>query len=128
MQRSNNGDDFGLLVGRGSDRAVADDDALVGKVHLGGEGGVGNPFVRGARGGLLEHLVDLLEGEALGLGDEEVGEGEREAAEGTPHEEDLGAEVGLALLGSDEVWSDDTDNLESLLVFCLFVLSDYVGC
>ena len=80
-------------------------------MHLSGEGGVGNPFVGGARGGLLQHLVDLLEGETLGLGDEEVGEGEGDAAEGAPHEEDLCAEVGLSLLSTDEVGGDDTDDL-----------------
>ncbi|KFZ02513.1 hypothetical protein V500_00150 [Pseudogymnoascus sp. VKM F-4518 (FW-2643)] len=99
------GDHVDLVVGRGRGRAVADDDALVGEVHLGGEGGVGDPLVGGAGGGLLEHLVDLLQGEALGLGDEEVGEGEGDAAEGAPHEEDLGAEVGLALLGTDETYA-----------------------
>jgi len=91
--------------------SLADDDALVGKVHLGGVGGVWLPLVGGARGGLLEHLVDLLEGETLGLWDEEVGKGEGDAAEGAPHEEDLGAEVGLARLGADEVRGDDTDDL-----------------
>lgn len=83
---------------------------------------MGDPLVGGAGGGLLEHLVDLLEGEALGLGDEEVGEGEGGAAEGAPHEEDLGAEVGLSLLGTDEVWGDDTDDLERLLVICFVFL------
>ncbi|KFZ18290.1 hypothetical protein V502_04170 [Pseudogymnoascus sp. VKM F-4520 (FW-2644)] len=116
-RKERRGDHVDLVVGRGRGRAVADDDALVGEVHLGGEGGVGDPLVGGAGGGLLEHLVDLLQGEALGLGDEEVGEGEGDAAEGAPHEEDLGAEVGLALLGTDEVWGDDTDDLERLLVF-----------
>ncbi|KFZ08750.1 hypothetical protein V501_05831 [Pseudogymnoascus sp. VKM F-4519 (FW-2642)] len=90
---------------------VGDDDSLLCEVHLGGEGGVGHPFVGGARGGLLEHLVDLLEGEALGLGDEEVGEGEGDAAEGAPHEEHLGAEVGLSRLLADEVGGDDCDDL-----------------
>lgn len=78
---------------------------------------MGNPFVGGAGGGLLEHLVDLLEGETLGLRNEEVGEGEGEAAEGAPHEEDLGTKVGLSALRTDQVRGDDTDDLESLLVF-----------
>jgi hypothetical protein len=40
---------------------------------IGRESGVRPPLGGSARGGLLHHLVDLLEGEALGLGDEEVG-------------------------------------------------------
>jgi hypothetical protein len=47
---------------------------LLAKVHLGSKGGVGLPLARGAGSGLLQHLVDLLEGKTLGLGDEEVGE------------------------------------------------------
>lgn len=46
-------------------------DVLIGKVHLGGEGAVRLPPTRGTGGGLLQHLVDLLEGEALGLRDED---------------------------------------------------------
>ena len=85
-------------------------ESLVGKVHLGGKGGVWHPLVGSAWGGLLQHLVDLLEGEALGLWDEEVGKEERSAAEGAPHEEDLGAKVGLSLLSTNEVWSDDSND------------------
>ena len=33
--------------------------------HLGGEGGAWLPLGRGTRGGLLEHLVDLLKSKAL---------------------------------------------------------------
>ena len=49
-------------------------DVLLGEVHLGREGGVRLPLARGAGSSLLQHLVDLLEGKTLGLGDEEVGE------------------------------------------------------
>jgi len=49
---------------------------LLRDVHLLSEGGVGLPLGRGARLGLLQHLVDLLEREALGLRDQEVGEAE----------------------------------------------------
>jgi hypothetical protein len=85
---------------------------------------VWHPLVGGAGCGLLQHLVDLLEGETLCLRDEEVGEGEGDAAEGAPHEEDLCAEVGLALLGTDQVGGDDSNDLGVLLVFlfsCCFV-------
>ena len=49
-------------------------DVLLSKMHIGGEGAVGLPLARVAGSALLQHLVDLLEGEALGLGDEEEGE------------------------------------------------------
>jgi hypothetical protein len=47
---------------------------LLGQVHLGGIGGMRLPLARGAGSGLLQHLVDLLKGKTLGLGDKEVGE------------------------------------------------------
>ena len=71
-----------------------------------------HPLGGGAGRRLLEHAVDLLQGETLGLGDEEVGEGEGDEAERAPHEVDLGAEVGVALGRPDEVGGDDTDDLE----------------
>ena len=46
-----------------------------------------------------------------GTYDEEVGECEGNTAEGAPEEEDLGAEVGVAFAGADEVGSDDADDL-----------------
>jgi len=121
MRRKNTGDAHldlsgGLGLGRRGDgdgldvlgaAEVVDGDALVGETHLGGEGGVWHPSGGGYGGGLLHHSVDLLEGEALGLRNEEVGEEEGEDAEGSPHEEDLGTEVGIALVGSNEVWGDD---------------------
>ena len=60
---------------------------------------------------LLQHAVDLLEGEALGLGDEDVGVDNAEEAEGAPEEEDLGAEVDTAAVGGGEVGGDDCDDL-----------------
>lgn len=64
-----------------------------------------------ARGALLQHLVDLFERETLGFGNEEVGEGEGDAAESTPHEEYTGTKVGIVLVSSDKVGSNDTDDL-----------------
>ncbi len=90
--------------------------SLVSKTHLGSVGGGWLPLVGGSWSGLLQHLVDLLERQTLGLWNEEVGEDEGGEAEGAPHEEDLCAEVGLALLGSDEVWSDNCDDLKGALV------------
>ena len=64
---------------------------------LGGEGSRRAPLGRVARVGLRQHLVDLLERETLGLGDEEVGIDEAAGAESTPDEEDGRAEVALAI-------------------------------
>lgn len=41
-------------------------------------------------------LVDLLEGQTLGLVDHEVDEGDADEAEAAPDEEDLGLQVGVA--------------------------------
>lgn len=75
---------------------------------LRGEGGGGLPLGGCAGGGLLHHLVDLLEGETLGLGDEEVRVDEGTGAEGTPDEEHGGLHV--ALVGVDHVGGDDGDD------------------
>ena len=82
--------------------------SLLGEAHVGSEGAVGDPLGGVARGGLLEHAVDLLEGEALGLGDEEVAVEEADGAEGAPDEEDLGSEVALVL--ANHVGGDDGDD------------------
>ena len=51
---------------------------------------------------LVVEFVDLFEGEALGLVDEEVDEGDAEEAAAEPDEEDLGLEVGVAGAVVDE--------------------------
>jgi hypothetical protein len=84
--------------------------ALLDQVHLARKRAVGLPLARSAGSALLEHLVDLLESETLGLGDEEVGEEEGDAAETSPHEEDVGAELGRVGALSNEVGGDDTDD------------------
>jgi hypothetical protein len=76
--------------------------------NLGGVGAVRLPLGRSARGGLLHHLVDLLEGQTLGLGDEEPGVHEGARAQASPDEEDGGLEV--ALVGADHVRGDDSDD------------------
>ena len=75
---------------------------------LRGKGGGGLPLGRGTRGGLLHHLVDLLEGEALGLGDEEVGVDEGSSTEAAPDEED--GRLHVALVGVGHVGGDDGDD------------------
>lgn len=77
--------------------------------HLGCEGRVRNPSTGLAWVDLLQHAVDLLEGETLGLWHEEEGEEDGDDAKGSPHEEDLGRQV--RVLGIDEVWGDDCDDL-----------------
>lgn len=63
---------------------------------------------------LLHHLVNLLKGEALCLGDGEIGPYEGGGAETAPDEEDGGAEV--AFVGVHHVRGDDGDDLEDGLV------------
>jgi hypothetical protein len=92
------------------DRVVDRLDSLDGKSALGhthvlGKGGVGNPACRLARRGLLHHPVDLLEGKALGLPNEEVGVNEAAHAKGAPDEENLGLEVGL--VGTNHIGGND---------------------
>ena len=81
--------------------------------HLGCEGGGRPPLGGGTRGSLLHHLIDLLEGQTLGLRDEEEGVDEGAGAEATPDEENAGAEV--ALIGVDHVGSDDGNDTGAML-------------
>ena len=57
--------------------------------------------------GLLEHAIDLLEREALRLGDKEVGEDHTSGTGSSPDEEDLTLEI--AVLRINHVWRDETD-------------------
>ena len=41
----------------------------------------------------------------------EVGKGGRDAAKGAPEEEDLGTEVRVTFVGTDQVWGDDGNDL-----------------
>jgi len=52
--------------------------------------------------GVLVEDIDLFQGQALGLGDEEVGEEQASETGATPDEEHLGAEVGITGAGVDE--------------------------
>ncbi len=61
---------------------------------------------------LFQHAVHLFQGKTLGLGDEHVGVDEAEEAEGAPEEEDLGAEIRVARAVADQVWRDNSDDLE----------------
>jgi hypothetical protein len=70
-----------------------------------GEGLVRSPLGRGSGSGLLHHLINLLERETLGLGNEEVSVDEGACAETTPDEEDGRLEVSALL--TDHVGGDD---------------------
>jgi len=59
----------------------------------------GLPFARLARGRLLWHLVDLLKGETFSLGNKKIGISKRDETEGSPDEEDFGAEITLVFVG-----------------------------
>ncbi len=69
--------------------------------HGTGEGGRRLPLGRGPGGGLLHHLVDLLERQALGLGNQEVRVDKGAGTQAAPDEEDGRLEV--ALVGSNHV-------------------------
>lgn len=75
------------------------------EAHLRSEGAVWLPLGGGTRGGLGHHLVDLLEGQALGLGNQEESVDESASAQATPDEEDRRLEIALVLV--DHVRGDD---------------------
>ena len=84
--------------------------ALVGHTHISSECRVWNPFGGGTRTRLFHHAVNLLERQALGLGNEEIGVDEAASAERAPDEEDARSEIGISWVGSDHVWGDDCDD------------------
>lgn len=90
--------------------------ATVLETHLLGVGSGGFPAGGSARGGLLHHLVDLLERQALGLGNEEVSVDKGAGAESAPDPEDVGAEV--ALVGADHVGGDDGNDTKKKVRLC----------
>lgn len=94
-----------LSEGVASRRTILGNILNVGEVdgwdEAGGVAGIGDLGVE---------LVDLLEGETLGLVDEEVDEGCADDTESTPDEEDLGAHVGVTWAVVDHVWGDVGDD------------------
>lgn len=78
----------GLVVGVNDGILLSNGWRRLNHTHVSREGGVRNPLGGCARGGFLEHTIDLFEGEAFGFGDEEVCVDEAGAAESSPDEED----------------------------------------
>ena len=74
---------------------------LLHEIHIGGKGRVRHPFTRRTWCRFLQHSVDLLQRKTLHLRDKEVGKGQTNTAEAAPHEEDIRAEVCVALSGAD---------------------------
>lgn len=109
LRNSHQTDNAGRLEGGAPALDILDLGVQLAILHGGrGESGGGLPAGRGAGGGLLHHLVDLLEGKTLGLRNEEEGVDECTSAQASPNEEDAGLEV--ALVGSDHVRGDDSDD------------------
>ena len=82
--------------------------SLLGQSHISSESAVWDPLARVSWRCLLEHAINLLKRQSLGLGDEEVRVDEAGKAEGSPDEEDLGLEVRVLL--TDHVGGDDGDD------------------
>lgn len=69
-----------------------------------------DPSSRSTWSSLFQHTIDLFEGKTLGFRDQDISVDEAGSAEGTPEEEDLSTEIGLALVLAEEVRSDDSDD------------------
>lgn len=82
--------------------------SLLVQSDIGSKGAVRLPLGGSARSSLFHHLVNLLKGKTLGLGDEEVGVDKGAGAQRTPDEEHLSAKVTLVSIG--HVRSDDCDD------------------
>lgn len=104
---NNSGLDF---LGRSRDA-----NTLIRKTHLLCKGTMWDPAGAVTSIGFFHHLIYLFQSQALSLRDEEVGEGEGEAAEGAPEKEDFGTEVGVAFARADKVGGDDGNDLRKLL-------------
>lgn len=76
--------------------------------NLGSKGAVRLPLSGSARSSLFHHLVNLLKGQTLGLGNEEVGVDKGTGTQRTPDEEHLGTKV--TFVGLSHVRSDDCDD------------------
>ena len=92
--------------------------SLVRHAHLRRKSLVRSPSAAGARRGLLEHLINLLQAKALGLGNKEVRVDQAASAQRTPEEKHLGTEVAITGILTDQVGRDDGDELEASAHIC----------
>lgn len=81
---------------------------LLNHTHLMREGVVRLPIATGRGSSFLEHLIDLFQSKALGLGDEEIGEQQAKEKSTAPDEEDLDLEISFVFV--DHVWGDSSDD------------------
>lgn len=83
------------------------------EAHVASKRAMRHPFAARPGGGFFQHFVNLFQGETLGFGNKEVCERQRNTAETTPDEENLRPKVGITWIGSDQVRSDDRNDLIS---------------
>lgn len=83
------------------------------EAHVASKCATGHPFAAGSGGGFFQHFVDLFQGETLSFRNKEVCERQRKAAETTPDEENLRPKVGITRISSNQVRSDDRNDLIS---------------
>jgi len=81
--------------------------SLLGDTHLRCKGGGWLPLGGCTWSSLLHHAVDLLERQALGLGDEDVGVDQAKEAKRAPDEEDFCAQIGIAFGCTNHVRCND---------------------
>lgn len=81
---------------------------LLNHTHLMREGVVRLPRATGRGSSFLEHLIDLFQSKAFGLGDEEIGEQQAKEKSTAPDEEDLDLEISFVCI--DHVWGDSGDD------------------
>jgi hypothetical protein len=83
---------------------------MLGHAHLISESSSRSPASRVTRSNFLQHLINLLKRQPLGLRDEEVSVDASAGAQSTPDEENLGTEVTLTLGLANHVGSDGGDD------------------
>lgn len=88
---------------------LVDDQALLASTHGLGESDSGFPLGRGTWGRFLHHLVNLFQGQALGLRNDEVRIDERHSAKAAPDEED--GRFKVALIFVNHIGGDDGNDL-----------------
>jgi len=83
---------------------------LLNQAHISGESAVRDPFGGCPWSSLFQHTINLLEGETLGLGNEDECIDQAQGAEGAPNEEDARTEIGFMWICADHIGGDDCDD------------------